>query len=444
MGKKIILTESKLRQIVENCARRILQEGYSSKRHQNEIVGYAREIYESIVVQGLPRWSKDVDIPWSTVQGYAKRITINAQKGDNEDAGVRGNVLSIIVTPNTSLNRVAQLLMHEFTHVYDSEIENKTGYNMKAYKMYYASNADIPESMREIVYHLWIPSEFNAFQTTYDFNDGSFNEMIERFMDYAREAYEYPTTSGVWPNDYKSKWQDLQQQMGDCIPSRYRYCNVEAFKRFFVKHTLYLINKLVKKWDGKQNTKFVNENRQDESWKGLATAGMLGLSALAGGGNNQAQAQTRDIPKGSPTEWNIKKTPYNHVRQIKYDDEESRNEVLSNFMQSYQRQDDITNNPYTVNQLKKMFPKIYNDRNNPEVWEKNYNLYLNELENFNMRIPWRTYLSYKGKFFNPWRAVLSVLSRQNYNNKQIQSLKDGTFEQVPENDNLFTLEDFDL
>lgn len=390
MGKKIILTESKLRQIVENCARRILQEGYSSKRHQNEIVGYAREIYESIVVQGLPRWSKDVDIPWSTVQGYAKRITINVQKGNNEDAGVRGNVLSIIVTPNTSLDRVAQLLMHEFTHVYDSEIENKTGYNMKAYKMYYASNADIPESMREIVYHLWIPSEFNAFQTTYDFNDGSFNEMIERFMGYAREAYEYPTTSGVWPNDYKSKWQDLQQQMGDCIPSRYRYCNVEAFKRFFVKHTLYLINKLVKKWDGKQNTKFVNENRQDESWKGFAVAGMLGAASMFGG-NNQAQAQT----------------------------------VNNNSGQTEQPQN--VNSEIPVQQLMKMFVAAYQDKDaNEQIWRQNPNKYIAQLPNGKVSLVGRIAASH-GE--NPWEAILRRYNPTEY------------AKSIPQ---LFSLEDFDL
>lgn len=43
----------------------------------------------------------------------------------------------------------------------------------------------------------------------------------------------------------------------DNIPTRYKNCSKAAFKRYFVGHSLELMKKLVKKWNGEQNSNFV-------------------------------------------------------------------------------------------------------------------------------------------------------------------------------------------
>ena len=48
----MILKESKLRSMIKDAIKRQLNEGYSSKSHQEEIVEIAKEMYNELFVNG--------------------------------------------------------------------------------------------------------------------------------------------------------------------------------------------------------------------------------------------------------------------------------------------------------------------------------------------------------------------------------------------------------
>lgn len=82
--------------------------------------------------------------------------------------------------------------------------------------------------------------------------------MFERFMGYIQEAYELPTTkSNYWADDYSAKWEGIRDIVKKHIPNSYQKCDVDTFKKYFVTHSMGLLKKLVKKWNGEQNTNFV-------------------------------------------------------------------------------------------------------------------------------------------------------------------------------------------
>ena len=148
--------------------------------------------------------------------------------------------------------------MHEFTHIFDKLKYKETGFNDNDLYTGIEKLYDIPVPILDIIYHLWIPTEFNAFQTTYDFNDENFNAMFERFMGYIQKAYELPTTkSSYWADDYSAKWEGIRDIVKKHIPNSYQKCDVDTFKKYFVTHSMTLLKKLVKKWNGEQNTNFV-------------------------------------------------------------------------------------------------------------------------------------------------------------------------------------------
>lgn len=71
--------------------------------------------------------------------------------------------------------------------------------------------------------------------------------MFERFMGYIQKAYELPTTKSVnWQDNYAAKWENIRNALKKHIPTRYQKCDVDTFKKYFVDHSLYLLNKFVK------------------------------------------------------------------------------------------------------------------------------------------------------------------------------------------------------
>lgn len=256
----MIIKKSKLRRIITECVRNVINEGYSSKGHQDEIVSLAKEIYDVIVVNGKFSYETNFSKPYEDEYGRKCYRTTNifVKISEKEDAYANRNGITLCINKNTSLNTIAKLLMHEFTHVFD-EVKNKET-NFKDDDLYTNLDSlyDVPKGIVQIIYHLWIPTEFNAFQTTFDFKDDNFNEMFERFMGYIKEAYELPTTKGTgWRDDYVSKWNKIRSAVQNHIPNRYHNCSVESFKRYFVNQSLALMKKLVKKWNGEQNTNFI-------------------------------------------------------------------------------------------------------------------------------------------------------------------------------------------
>lgn len=248
MNKTIHINEQKLRSIIKECVKTVLNEGYSGKSHKEEIVDIAKQIYQTIIVNGESSFQTTYSIPCGEHSWYS--YGVNASLSKREDAYANRQGVNVMVTPNTELNTIAKLLMHEFTHIYDELRNKETGFKDKDLYSGIRSSYDVPKSILDIIYHLWIPTEFSAFQTTYDFKDENFNAMVERFMGYIREAYELPTTN-------ESAWRGIKNILISHIPNRYKRCTVEAFKKYFVNQSLALMKKLIKKWNGEQNTQFV-------------------------------------------------------------------------------------------------------------------------------------------------------------------------------------------
>ena len=250
------IKESKLRSIIKGCIRNVLNEGYSSKGKQEEIVSIAKEIYNAIIENGQTSYNTSLK---SKIDDNSWAVTnVNAILSDEDYAYANRRGVTIEITKNTDLNTIAKLLMHEFTHIFDTRINKKTRFNDGDLYSGVNNMYDIPRSIRDIVYHLWIPTEFNAFQTTYDFRDENFNAMFERFMGYIEEAYNMPTTKSLgWKDNYEEKWKTIQYQLRGHLPRKYQKCNAETFKEYFIKKSMMLLKKLVKKWDGQQNTNFV-------------------------------------------------------------------------------------------------------------------------------------------------------------------------------------------
>ena len=252
----MIIKESKLRSIIKDAIKRQLNEGYSSKLHQEEIIEIAKEMYNALFVNGKSSYQMKYQIPIDKKSWYS--YTLICQFGKKENAYTNRSGITIIVTHETSLNTIVKLLMHEFTHIFDKLKYKETGFNDNDLYTGIENLYDIPASILDIIYHLWIPTEFNAFQTTYDFNDENFNAMFERFMGYIQKAYELPTTKSVnWQDNYAAKWENIRNALKKHIPTRYQKCDVDTFKKYFVNHSLYLLNKFVKKWNGEQNVNFV-------------------------------------------------------------------------------------------------------------------------------------------------------------------------------------------
>ena len=252
----MILKESKLRSMIKDAIKRQLNEGYSSKSHQEEIVEIAKEMYNELFVNGKSFYQTEYTIPIDGKSYMAYVIT--GQFGKKENGYQNRNGITITVTKETTPNTIAKLLMHEFTHIFDIIRDKKRGVNYDDLYTEIKNSYGIPNSILNIIYHLWIPTEFNAFQTTYDFNDENFNAMFERFMGYIQEAYELPTTkSNYWADDYSAKWEGIRDIVKKHIPNRYQKCDVDTFKKYFVTHSMGLLKKLVKKWNGEQNANFV-------------------------------------------------------------------------------------------------------------------------------------------------------------------------------------------
>lgn len=147
-------------------------------------------------------------------------------------------------------------------------------------------------------------------------------------------------------------------------------------------------------------TQVLNEQyAMNEGWKNWAAAGILGAASMFGGSQN-AQAQSQ----------------YNYQTpdSIVYKNCDNKNDsVMAKKM--WDNEDRITNNPLTVKQLAKMFPKAYKDRNaSPEVWQKNQNSYCGTDVNGRMSIVGKRAAAY-GK--NPWDAIVRKYTVANYNSK---------------------------
>lgn len=244
----MVIKESKLRSIIREYVRGIISEGYSSRERQEEIVAIAREIYNAIIEQGQSTYdtslkTKNDESSWSVTN-------VHAIKSKWENAYANRGGITIEVTAETELNTIAKLLMHEFTHIFDMKKDIETGFNGGT-SIYGGLSAlyDMPEGVKDIIYHLWIPTEFNALQTTYDFNYNNFNDMFETFMGYIEEANNVP--------DDSMGWSYVRNCLRNNIPTRYQNCSKSAFKRYFISRSMDLMKKLVKKWNGEQNTKFV-------------------------------------------------------------------------------------------------------------------------------------------------------------------------------------------
>lgn len=248
MNQTIHINEQELRSIIKECVKTVLNEGYSSKSHKEEIVDIAKQIYQAIILNGESSFSTKYLIPYAEHAWYS--YVVNASISKSEDAYANRHGVNVMITPNTELNTIVKLLMHEFTHIYDELINKETGFKDGDLYSGIDNSYDVPKSILDIIYHLWIPTEFSAFQTTYDFKDENFNAMVERFMRYIREAYELPTTN-------ESAWRGIKNILFNHIPNRYKRCTVEAFKKYFVNQSLVLMKKLIKKWNGEQNTQFV-------------------------------------------------------------------------------------------------------------------------------------------------------------------------------------------
>lgn len=242
------IEEGKLRAFIRECVKNALNEGYSSRKRQEEIVDIAKEIYNAIIEQGQATFDTELrtrinDNSWSITR-------VHSERSSKENAYANRMGVTITVTPQTELNTIAKLLMHEFTHIFDMKKDRETRYNGGT-SIY--SNLggvyDMPEGVKDIIYHLWIPTEFNAFQTTYDFSHNDFNDMFETYIGYIEDASKIP--------DDSMGWSYVRNCLSRNIPTRYQRCSKSAFKRYFINHSLELMKKLVKKWDGQQNTNFV-------------------------------------------------------------------------------------------------------------------------------------------------------------------------------------------
>ena len=244
----MVIKESYLRSIIRKHIRELINEGYSSKERQDEIVSIARDIYSAIIEQGQSTY--DTSLKTKIDENSWSVTSVHAIRSKKERAYANLSGVTIEVTTETELNTIAKLLMHEFTHIFDMKKDKETRFN-GGISIYGGLSGvfDMPEGVKDIIYHLWIPTEFNALQTTYDFKYKNFNDMFETFMGYIEEANNVPDDSIGWSSVRSCLWNN--------IPNRYKNCSKAAFKRYFVGHSLELIKKLVRKWDGKQNVNFV-------------------------------------------------------------------------------------------------------------------------------------------------------------------------------------------
>lgn len=80
----MILKESKLRSMIKDAIKRQLNEGYSSKSHQEEIVEIAKEMYNELFVNGKSFYQTEYTIPIDGKSYMAYVIT--GQFGKKETA----------------------------------------------------------------------------------------------------------------------------------------------------------------------------------------------------------------------------------------------------------------------------------------------------------------------------------------------------------------------
>ena len=80
----MIIKESELRSIIKKCIKNCLNEGYSSKLHQEEIINIAKEMYNELFVNGKSSYQMkyQTQIDEKSWRSY----TLNCQFGKKENA----------------------------------------------------------------------------------------------------------------------------------------------------------------------------------------------------------------------------------------------------------------------------------------------------------------------------------------------------------------------
>lgn len=245
--KKIYIKEEKLH---------LLKEGYYGKHFEKEAENIANQI-----IQGIK--NKEAHLEFNFNLDNEHVIKVNWERTSKKCGytrvrrGMRGKCfvrcIDIYGDENVTLNEYKEMLVHEFTHAYDTY----NGFTNDADIQSDLSDSYlIPWEIREVIYHLWMPSEFNAWQSTYDLFNKDFNDYFEENMNHIQKAYEMPTEGqfGKYLTDtYDIIWEKIRKVVISRTPQKYKKCNLNTFKKFFIKKSLNLLNKFVKKWNGKQH-----------------------------------------------------------------------------------------------------------------------------------------------------------------------------------------------
>ena len=120
----MVIKESYLRSIIRQHIRELINEGYSSKERKDEIVSIARDIYSAIIEQGQSTY--DTSLKTKIDENSWSVTSVHAIRSKKERAYANLSGVTIEVTTETELNTIAKLLMHEFTHIFDTKKDKET------------------------------------------------------------------------------------------------------------------------------------------------------------------------------------------------------------------------------------------------------------------------------------------------------------------------------
>lgn len=252
----------KIDRIITESINKVITEGYTAKEYEpliNSYGGYIEQWLEQSK-RGLTtrsvKFTIDLDFTKYNLEGPLQAkgnrlpalITINYDNGQVSGAdGIAGLTnyegmfrITLTVDKRADVEKIKSVLLHEITHVFDGVISIFT--NSKSHRHQPGGELDVlPRCISDVLYRLWDTTEFNAWQTFYDFN-----RFVEDIMVRLEDANEI-NNDLVW---YMFGLYLTKNKVR--IPNSY-IRNAKRLKKYFLDTSFRQLKKYIKKYDLNNN-----------------------------------------------------------------------------------------------------------------------------------------------------------------------------------------------
>jgi len=261
-----------LDEIIAQSIDRVIYEGYSGVHFEDQIdyavipktvkwlqaiksgiPNVAKSIYSSFYINLIP-FIKNKNVFKDKNSTISVRVQINnigndykIHKGIEAMTYINGNGFAIVVNinPIVDISILRDTLKHELTHSVDHLISNICNYKINRHQLNsFDAYSNIPYEIKFIMYCLWDTTEFNAWQTSYKYASGGFNEFIEQLMNYLRKAND---------NNDPNVWSELRyyliekSSLGSSGDRDFRRSPLQAVKKYFITTSFNKLKKYIKK-----------------------------------------------------------------------------------------------------------------------------------------------------------------------------------------------------